>query len=178
MTKEILRYSRNTWHYKIMLWAWGFDKWSNEFKEHKLPRNLCPYLRKLVFTIPYSPFLYIWRKMPHVIREHKDGVIAIILITIGTHGCVFAISQHQDLPWWIGWFVLFIGTVFIGGGMVALIGIIKAISKGYDYIKCKRTNNGLEIKKPSTMCLIEDFLEAKHNKICPRIEFVYDEDEQ
>ena len=183
MAKGILRYSNKTWHYKFMLWVWAWSSYSPAYKNgtyaYKIPRSLCPYMRKLVFGIPLAPFLYVWRKMPDAVQDAKDLAIVVVVISIIIHTIVFLAdiirvsAGMESMPWYTGWAVIFIGTFVITSLILICIGIIKVFSKTFDYIKCKRGDT--EIKKPTTMCLVEDFLEAKHDKICPMIEF-YDED--
>lgn len=171
-----------------MLWAWAWSAHNPNWKKGDyayghIPKSLCPYMRKLLFTIPYSPFLYVWRKMPEPIHEFKDLAIIAIAISFVVHGLVHLsntmaiIGGNEPMPWWTGWAIIFGGALTIATLVIVGLLIIKGLSKGFDYIKCKRGD--VEIKKPSTMCLVEDFIEAKHDKICPMIEFVDDDkDEQ
>lgn len=180
MTRGTLKYNRKTWHYRLMLWAWCYSSWSKDWKtgryEYRLPDNLCKYLRKLVITVPLSIPLFIWRSTPDIIQDHKDIVRAIIVTTLTIHTIMFLINLalvvegSEPFPWWMGWAVI----VTLWLGFVGLIGLGFGIAKLWEYLRCKR---GVKIGKPSTMCLVEDYLEAKHDKICPNIEFVSDKKE-
>lgn len=181
MTRGILKYSDKTWHYRLMLWTWCWNDWEHKVNlnhAYRLPDNLCPYMRQLlIVTIPLAIPLYIWRKMPGFIQDHKDITRAVIITTIMVHTIVHLInflligSNYEPYPWWAGW----LGIGIIWGGIVGVVGIILGIGALWDFIKCKTDIN---VGKPSTMCLVEDYFEAKHDKICPRLEFVSDEKDE
>lgn len=180
MTRGILKYSNKTWHYRLMIWTWCWSSYQKKVTlygaQDKIPDNLCGYMRKLfLVTIPLAIPLFIWRKTPEFIQEHKDitRVVITSVITINTlvHFLNFIITTNSSLepfPWYTAWVVIGI----LWGIILGIIGAILGIGALWNFIKCK---TDIKVDKPSTMCLVEDYFEAKHDKICPRLEFVDDE---
>jgi len=181
MTKGVLQYSDKTWHYRLMLWTWCWSSWQKKVDTSDawlLPDNLCGYMRQLlIVTIPLAIPLFIWRKTPWFIQDHKDitrvVIISLVVFHTITHVLNFVLitNGQEPFPWYGAW--LAIGILW--GGIIGIVGFILGIGALWDFIKCK---TDIKVGKPSTMCLVEDYFEAKHDKICPRLEFVSDDKDE
>lgn len=216
---ESLTYSRQSWHYKIILFVFG-----NQFyyPERAIPTNLCPYLRKLVFSTVFYVPVYMWRKLPNKIQNHSllgqvlfgyailvhlamfiitilaggeyvtaneiiiegnvfyDCTIPYDLMSCGTvatsentnsmsfinDGTELWVSPQYEtvretipIEWWWGWAFYFISITVAGLGTGLLFGVSVLIDKAKDRPKGK------------SLGIIGDYMEAKHDNICPCINF-------
>ena len=151
--------SKNSWHYRLLKFSYG--NWG-------IPKNLCPYFWKLVVTIFATIIFSVFNIWGHKIIKDKsidEGFISFTNFVVGS------------LCWVVCLILFVMGAVFFTtdqklketGYCLWIITIFVGVSLGsmtlYDYIKSKRTH---KIKPPS---LVKEFLKAKKNKYCPKIDF-------
>ena len=184
-----VKFSRNSWHRKLHDIVYGkhelqqldnelkLDEDNNAYRDYfwvDKQINLCPYMRRIVWACVLFPFLLVWRHLPTNWKYHKTEARAIVVFAIL---CTIA---HVLLAYGAGiWYAGLIG--FFGGmgiafgvwGLMILCEKIewKLTEKRFKEIKegkIKKTKN----KKFINIGLISAYLHAKHEKICPCIEFV------
>lgn len=156
-----------------------------------LPTNLCPYFWKLVFAwfivIPYSLFC-----LPVILMELFDKTYEVTDNSTGkrigysslTYFFLFLVGCMLSS---IGWFFIqpekdsfygFMGSLgFCLWGTGIVIGIlegVKALKKWNRTRKIKYDVNGRRIwnqPKEEKTYLVVEFVKAKYNKYCPKIEW-------
>ncbi len=162
MTDGCVQFSKNSWHYKITHFVFPALFWNDGV-------NLCPYMRAVIASIIGIAFVYVWRKLPDRIQEFawiaQGEVIflCIIIVVAGLMDLGDTITGNDKLPE----FLDMIAYGFLGGNVVGLIiacGIFGAFALS-DYIK-KRPK-----KDHKTRGLIKTYVQSKHDKICPCVEF-------
>jgi len=184
MTDKELKYSTGSWHYRLVDYTWDYA-----------PRNLCAYLRLLLLSFVCCPLFFVWRKMPELIQE-QDRLCQILFIygilvhfsmfmitvvsggvitnyeatteTIGTTTVRTAVETKITIEWWWGWAFYFISILAVS----ALIGFTIGVLNLLDKIKHKKQNDP---NMTRTIDLFTNYVHAKHNKICPRINFIDEE---
>lgn len=168
---------------KLYRWFYG----TNE-----LPNNLCPYFWKLVLAwlvlIPYSLVC-----LPVILMELSDqfygyndnstgkriGMSALVYFVAFCAMCMvsfigfFFVTPEKDS------FYMFAGTV---GAMVWVFSIVIGIIEGHKALKewnrnrkIKYDENGRRIwnqPKEEKTYLVVEFVKAKYNKYCPKIDWV------
>lgn len=160
-----VRFSKSSWHYYILnivfpeYLAWG-------------RLNLCPYLRHTFVAIPLFPLILVWNRLPYQITDHKDiargiGIYFIIITFVS-----ILLDASYDEPFWLFFVLGFFGGL---GLAVAFFGMVMGIVGLKDYIDDRIDR---EYKEHKTRGLIKTYFKSKHEKICPCVKFVEDEDEK
>lgn len=179
-----MKLNRNSLNAKLYCWFYGQS-------DSQLPNNLCPYFWKLVLAwlliIPYGIY-----SLPHIIilevfdKTYKNGenstgfrlasssaiyVICFILLCMGTAVATMFTTLYQGTFFghiWIGGFMFWVVTiiVLIYFGIKALVENIKNKKrKVYD----DYGNRIYPVKKSNVLI---EFIKAKYNKYCPKIDWV------
>lgn len=184
-----LNYGKSSWHYKVVFLVFCNYHWFNP-----VPTNLCPYLRKLVISIPAYPFVLIWNKLPEKINEHTDigrilFIYFIIVHTVWTLIYFLSGGIYYERTWEDGsitnevakqldWYW---GTVFYLGSIAVCAvggGIIVVVCDYLDERKNRQRRDGTYKKSNQTIKLVKDYMNSKHSKICPHINFIDDEEKK
>lgn len=176
----------NTWHYKVINNTWKNYHWT------PVPRNFCPYMRKLVASLFVLPFVLLWRQFPESIRNYQDIAIVLFSYFVIVHtvyAIIFAVTGgtyyeriYEDgrivneiakqMEWWWG-SAFYLGSVAVVG---VGIGIIILVCDYLDERKRKQREQGT-YKRNQSVNLFKSYIHSKHNKICPLMEF-YDSNEE
>jgi hypothetical protein len=158
------------------------------YSTHKMPENLCPYFWKLVlmwvFILPYSLL-----SLPTIIMDWKEsdikttgermgtGVVAwlilfILICMLSVFGVFFMKFPNEKSPWWT---MLTIGLICWGATIViASLELIKFSIKKWKNRHIKYDKDGYRIWEPvkeKQDSIIIEFVKAKSNKYCPRIDW-------
>ena len=123
-------------------WHYKFLKFM-AVEESAIPENLCPYVRILIFKIILLVFFTLLSFMLMCIVGEKLNNI------------LFNFSFGSALDLFIHFFVGAIGTAVFSVGAVSTLALI-------DYIKNRKTTK---------VGVVSTYIKAKHDKICPKIEF-------
>jgi len=175
-----IKCDQNSWHYRLI-----HETWKNEHFT-PVPRNFCPYMRKLIASMFLFPLILVWRKMPESVQYHEDLVKTLFVYGLIVHvfyglmylfsGGVYYEREFEDgvmvseivhqMEWWWGtaFYLLSIGAV---GGV---IGLFIIIADWNDRRKERLREQG-KYKKNQTVNIFKQYIHAKHSKICPRMEF-------
>ena len=181
MTEQIdscVKFSKNSWHYKMMYYIHG-KSFFYHYEGVSRQTNLCPYFRIVALTMIIYPFIKLWRNMPNSIKNHEDlakGIVGWLFFSLAIHLVLTWLLKASD-AWWFGFTMFFLGLGAIGFVFLILYLSEKISYKIYLYRVEKRKRDRLAGKpqkefKPS---LFLEFIKSKHEKICPCIEFVDDE---
>lgn len=146
--------NKNSWHYRIVA--------SGE-TDKKIPTNLCPYIRRLIFK---SAFFLLFA-----------FVVGFVFTGAGS-GMLTPLGWFSGAVFWIASFIA--GAVVICGAIAAVIGGGIGIAYGTVKYKERKTEKkrqkekarvaaGLEPEEPKS--LAREWFDAKHDKICPTLEF-------
>ncbi len=167
MNDGCVQFNKNSWHYKLVYFVFPAFFWSETGRV-----NLCPYMRRVVISVLSVIFVAGWRKLPDRIQEYAwiaQGeliFLAIIVIVAGFMDIADERVGNEKLP--IFQDLVLIG--FIGGNIIGLVGfaVIAGAITLSDYIK-KRPK-----KDHKTRGLVKTYVQSKHDKICPCVEFTDD----
>lgn len=180
-----LDYDVNSWHYKVILLVFTNFHWAKP-----VPNNLCPYLRKLVISTLAYPFVLVWNKLPEKINEHTDLGRSLFIYFIIVHtvwGLIYLLSGGiyyertwedgniinevaKQLDWYWGT-LFYLVSITIGGAVGGTIVLVcDYLDERKDRKYKERREKRMAGERPSRS-LIRDYIRAKHNKICPRINF-------
>ena len=148
-----IHFSMHSWHFRLVKYSKGVHYTS-----------LCPYMRAVVMSFFMLPFKYAWNALPDFINDHEDWG----RVVIGYAMCVAFISMlgswASESPFY-AWML-----VGLGGGyllMIIVYGIYKACCAVGDW-NDDRPRHYTEHK---TRGLMKEYVQAKHNKVCPSICF-------
>lgn len=166
-----MKLSKTSWHY------WLF----NLSYEKEIPTNLCPYFWLLVWAVICAPFNFIWNLPITIIDKavrifDKDGWIdwdgekyfgglfkfstainLILCFLVGMVGIWITPSNG---------FMLVFGSV--GYLILAILLIVFVVQTAKKLNKSKSKMYKLEEGKPN---IITEFIKAKYNRYCPKIEW-------
>lgn len=171
----------NTWHYKLIFFVFQHYHWT------PVPRNFCPYMRKLVVSATVLPLVLLWRKLPESIRNYQDIAITLFSYFVIVHtvyalifvlsGGIYMEREWEDgsiinetakqLEWWWGT-AFYLGSIAVVG---AIIGLVIIICDYLDERKRKQREQGVYNSKNKSVSLFKSYIHSKHNKICPVMEF-------
>lgn len=174
-----VKLKKNSWHRKLHDMVYGvrklqvyhtelkLDKDNNAYYDHSFKDkeiNLCPYMRRIVWACVLFPFLIIWRKLPESWQWHKEEAQAISIYVVLCTIAHILINLEWDV-WYAGLLGVFggLGIAFGGWGLILLS----------DRVKEKMYYRGS--KSFPSGSLLKEYFRSKHEKICPCIEFVEDE---
>lgn len=147
-----MKINKNSWHYKFIKEISG----SND-----IPHNLCPYVRKLMLCVLIIAFF----ASAVLFASGLLGSIFILKYT-ALHGILMVLSSLL-----VG-IVVFAVIVAVLFGIVFGLGYIKeSIENKKRQKRYEKMRNGIE----ETPTIIGSWVKAKHDKICPRLEFEGDD---
>jgi len=170
----MIKFSKHSWHRRIVDWGMGKDylaypdykfkstkgnKTHERFWEDK-PINLCPYMRALAVCVLLSPWIGFWKILPEYCRIwHQDATKGFLILgSLGAFIHVFGTLQLGFEWWWVP-----LGISFISMLALVLLGIILGSMALSDWIRGR--------PKSEKTGLIREYMKAKHDKVCPSIEF-------
>lgn len=152
------------------LYLWFYKKQVSE-----LPNSLCPYFWQLllmwILILPVSLFLlpsiimhYI--KYERFTNNYLDDRFENSWVMYTVLFCVVCILSLLSIPW-TGWSPKdnIVGLLHIFGSMFTILGVSILSIIGYDSYQMNKTSPYKE-KRPS---IIVEFIKAKYNKYCPKI---------
>lgn len=150
--------NKNSWHYRFLKFS------TNDFYE--VPTSLCPYVRQIVFKAIFCSFLAF--------------LMGFFFVVVGT-SVLAKFAVPVGLAYWVGGFAL--GAAIVAIGIGAIVGGIFGsmfLTEKYKERKNekriaemkKRFLAGLDPEPPKT--LMREWIDAKHDKICPTLEFTND----
>lgn len=149
--------NKNSWHYRFLKFA------DASFKE---PKSLCPYVRQIVIKAIFCSFLVF--------------IMGFFFVVVGT-SVLAKFAVPVGLAYWVGGFALgaAIVAVAIGAIVGGIFGLMFLTEKYKERKSEKRTAEmkkrmeaGLDPEPPKT--LMREWIDAKHDKICPTLEFTND----
>lgn len=153
-------FNKASWHYRLVYFVFP---WFILYDSHM---NLCPYMRHVIASIFLLPFIAGWRKLPDVIQNNawvaQAELIFLFLVMIVAVAVDYTDVDGIFPPW-----ADMVAYGFLGGNVVGVIAgsVILGVSTLIDYI----TNRPK--KDHRTRGLIKTYVQAKHDKICPCVEF-------
>lgn len=174
MKEGCVKFKKNSWHYKLVNYVFR-----HYLIYYGIERqiNLCPYMRHVIASIVLLPSIILWNSLPYRIRDHEDLVktelIFLLLVIIVAWLLDFADTYEEinnNTPQVFPPFRDMVAIGFFGGNAVGVVGglILWGAFSLSDYIK-KRPKI-----KSRTTGLIKTYMKAKHDKICPCVEFEAD----
>lgn len=199
-------YDIHSWHYRLILWTWGkhfFEESEIDYNALKdmrteemtklsweeLPRkyksktvNFCPYCRAMVGAVITSPFVYLWRLLPHKKKEPltREGIkkaarrrTIMMLSIVGTVNGGIAVKnlyygEYYNAAIQIG----IVAFIFLGFKYSEKFG--KAMVKLVDWI-AKHRKPKVKVKKvkaPKKPSKLRAKLAEKHDIYCPPVHFI------
>ena len=167
MTDGCVQFSKNSWHYKLVHFVFPAFFWSESGMV-----NLCPYMRRVIISIVSVIFVAGWRKLPDRIQEYSwiaQGEViflALVVVVAGLMDIADERAGNERMPE----FQDLVAYGFLGGNAIGLIGFIAiaGIVSLLDYIRDRPK------KEHKTRGLIKTYVQSKHNKLCPCVEFEND----
>jgi len=168
-----LKFNKNSWHYKVTNYVFPYTL-THSYKKY----NLCPYMRMVLVSVIAYPFMVIWNRLPYQVRDQawvfQAEFIFLFCVMIAAFLIDYGDSNSGEVqvfpPFWE-----LVGYGFLGGNAFGIVGGL-VIFGGYalsDYLKHRHKKTTIH----KTTGLFKAYVEAKHNKICPCVEFVEDQDE-
>lgn len=165
MTDGCVQFNKDSWHYKLVHFVFPSFFWS----ETSIV-NLCPYMRRVIISVLSVIFVAGWRKLPDKIQDNAWFVqaelvfLTLVIIVAGGLDFMDTYKETDKLP--VFWDMVAYG--FLGGNLIGIVGG-SALAGGYairDRIEARPK------KDHRTRGLIKTYVSAKHDKICPCVEFV------
>ena len=177
----------NSWHYKTIEKTW------KNYHYTPVPRNFCPYMRKLVLSIFALPFVLLWRQMPQAIQNYEEIFLTLFIYGILVHtvyGLMFVLSGGiyyerimedgkiideiaREFQWWWGTAFYFASIAVVS----AVIGAVILVCNWLDERKRKRREQGT-LNSNQSINLFKSYIHSKHNKICPHMNFYNGEEKK
>lgn len=175
-------FSRNGLNALAYRWFYGLREWD-------LPNNLCPYFWKSVFMyiviVPYSIFclpIVIWELFDKGYENGDRQCGERIGLSIGVYIALFVATCLSSA---IGWFFFdytkdsFWEVTAVGGVLFWAVGIGICAWQLFKYLGEKAVENkhyydeekGEYVTIKSKPTLVAEFVKAKYNKWCPRIDW-------
>lgn len=156
-----------SWHYRTMVWAYGWDYFYDKYTGARKPVALCPYVDRLVIAVLTSPFIAFWRLLT------DDAKIFAVITSMGL---VYGVLGYFTLGW--------IAFPIAVSGTWLLVGIVVGLNKFWEYWKSNHPSKPKEKKPkaekprkerkpkgPRKPNIIWEWLKARHRKICPYLQF-------
>jgi len=173
MSQEIdgcVKFSKNSWHRRLVNCVFPYFVGYRANGEPKV--NLCPYMRRVVFSIFLIPFVLPWRKLPYQIQDQAWLLHAELIFL----GCIMAgafLFDYADTYQGNDVFPDYWTLVAIGFFAGNLIGVVGGASIAGGFALKDRLKKRPK-KEHRTRGLLKEYIASKHNKICPCVEFVED----
>ena len=163
-----MKLNKNSINAKLYRWFYQKDE---------MPKSLCPYFWKLVIAWTFGLPLVI-ATIPSIILFKYEGAkmdqstrIFSSFVIYGMIFLAFSMLFSISLFWYSFPNKSFLHDAQIGGmigwGVVIIVGLTYAIQHFYKKIKQKDREVD-NVKDPS---LIQEFIKAKYNKYCPKIDW-------
>ena len=161
----MLKFSKGSWHRRIVEWGVGegyFYRYNYKTDKYDSPKlhNLCPYMRLLVGIILSSPWIGLYKLLPDYCKiDHPD--LTKIFLIIGSICSIIHIigTLALGLEWW----TVPLGTAVFIAIVMGGVGFLFGEMALKDHLDERPRSH-----KPS---LVREYMRAKHNKVCPAIEF-------
>jgi len=165
-----IKFNKNSWHFKVCNYVFPYSL-DRRYKQY----NLCPYMRMVLASVIAFPFMVIWNKFPYQIRDQawifQAELIFFFLVMIVSFVIDYGDSTYevQSMPPF--WDLVAYG--FLGGNVFGIIGglVIFGAYSLSDYLKNRPKKNKVP-REHKTTGLFKAYMESKHNKICPCVEFI------
>jgi len=150
-------FNKQSWHYRLANYVFFIGGYK---------MNLCPYMRMVLCSLFLLPFIAVWRKLPDSIREYA-WVVHGELIFLSLVMLVAAIVDFGDTDNIFPSFIVMTGIGFAIGNICGLVGlsVLLGVTKLVDIIENR------PYKPHRTRGLIKTYMQSKHDKICPCVEF-------
>ncbi len=169
----MITFGNNPWHRRIIDWGMGkrylaYRTWNKAgdnlgWKDSK-QINLCPYIRALVVVVLISPWIAFWKILPDYCTTYHEDETKTILIIGSICSIIHVVGTLEGgFEWW--WVPL--GSAIMTGIVFGVIGLIF----GCIVLKERWDDRPIKQRKPS---LVREYMRAKHDKVCPQIEFEED----
>lgn len=140
--------NKNSWHYKAI---------SAISSNSDVPKNLCPYVRKLLFM---GIFL-IW----------LIGMIGFVFFQSG-----IPVAAYFGITGVLGGILAFFAGALGWAALIAVIvGVVFVVVMGKEKLKERQEEKEMKrVESGTPKSLVSSWIEAKHDKICPVLEFKND----
>jgi small-conductance mechanosensitive channel len=168
-----MQVSRNSWHTRVYLW-WYTHKYNNGYKPtDKTSSNLCPYVRAVLFWAPLRLLFWDWVKLWE--SATSDWYISLNMFTIPL--------MAYFVPLMLGYvnyylkFVLWMTVISVAVLAVIIVGLTLScikIKEELDAYRALHYNDPPKPKRktPEFFTLVQAYLRAGHDGICPEVEIV------
>lgn len=166
-----VRFNRKSWHYKTANYVFPYTL--EHYDGKPKGTNLCPYMRMVLFSTLAIPFMAMWNQLPDRVKDFAGYIQAelIFLALVIIVSFTLTVTDPLDDVIFFPPFSTLVFYGFIGGNVVGILGggfLIGCVALG-DYIK------GRPKKEHRTAGLLKTYMNSKHEKICPCVEFVDDD---
>lgn len=183
-------FNTNSWHFKIVKYVFGesfftekkinLDKTihTQNITYDSVPKivNLCPYGRALMIAIPLLPIAWIAKKIPKrkgkpfdIKKSRRNTKIIRIAAIIGIS--IFGVHQLVLGNYPMAIFHFTVASFQIWGKY-----LFDWYRKWYEKRMAKKIKNPFISNKKKNPSLVMTYLQTNHNKICPPIAFVDEND--
>lgn len=163
-----VKFNKHSWHFILvnLVFPHYLLDWNNKVKKV----NLCPYMRHVLAGLFLVAFVVPWRQLPDRVQDYAWVVQAQLIFL----ALVIMVSFFIDLAsTGIHPFLESVAIGFVGGNILALIGGLFIF--GCMAVKDVIDDRPRKERKPNrTKGLIKTYMNSKHEKICPCVEFVED----
>lgn len=172
----MLKFEKNSWHRRIITWGLGrsylqYHDWDKDNEKmiwvEKDNINLCPYMRALIGVFLVSPWIALYKLLPkYCTVDHPDATRLFLLI--GSICSIIHIlgTGFLEYEWWY----VPAGVIVMTTIVSAITGLIFGSMALNDWIHSKRSER--KWSKGDKPSIVREYIKAKHNKVCPQIEFV------
>jgi hypothetical protein len=144
-----MKLSADSWHRKYLEFAYG-----EYFVKSELNHSLCPYFWALLGAITFFPTIGLIRGVEKILPiEHKS------LAHLSPFGLLLAVLG-LSVSWWLP--LVIIGIIAVTLGLIGLV----------ELIRDRKEPKPKKQKKARGQSMIMEFIKAKKNKYCPRIEWI------
>jgi len=166
----MLKFGKRSWHRRVITWGLGreyleWKDWNDTndgliWKEKKNV-NLCPYMRALIGVILISPWIGLWKILPKYCTFDHPDMTKIFLIVGSICATIHILFAGTGVfEWW--WMLA--GTAIMAIVISGFVGLIFGVMALKDWMDDRPVRE----HKPN---LLREYMNAKHNKVCPQIEF-------
>jgi len=164
-----MKISPEKWHYKVLEWAYGqsfFWKWvkdaTGEYVHVRKQVSLCPYVDRLITALVLSPFIAIYKAASYNLRR----IMWVAGLGFTAPLIVAVIDYLTGAP--INWWIFLLGEIIIWG----VFGALELMAKlGLFDVDTTEKKKKKPVEKKHEPSLLFSWLEARHRKVCPILEF-------
>lgn len=182
-----MKLNQNSVSVKLYKWFYGVSEYQG------LPNNLCPFFWRVVLM--YLTFIpYVWLSIPVVVydlfdKQYRNGdrsvggrlgvsfgvYVALFIVTALITTIIGFFTHIEPKSFWE--FLQLTGSVFWGG--LILVGSIEGIKYLREYITKDDSyfdeTQDKWVTKKAKVNMTTEFIKAKYNKYCPKIDWVGNE---